>query len=65
MTQNFTKIYKKKHLILEIYSDIELFISIFMKLMQKTNETATFNAILQKKQKTHKIIDLLIKDKTF
>lgn len=48
MTQNFTKIYKKKHLILEIYSDIELFISIFMKLMQKTHETATFNAILQK-----------------
>lgn len=48
MTQNFKTIYKKKHLILEIYSDIELFISIFMKLTQKTNETATFNAILQK-----------------
>lgn len=51
MTQNFTKIYKKKHLILEIYSDIELFISIFMKLMQKTNETASFNGYCKNNKK--------------
>lgn len=39
-------IYKKKYLILEIYFDIELFILIFMKLMQKINEIVIFNVIL-------------------